>query len=148
MTLLPSGTQVYLAVGSTDMRKSINGLSSIVADDFELDPFSGHLFAFCNKSCKIIKILFWDKNGFCGYAELCITAKNWRFSGTPAGARAAPCSTALLKQQRPMDLRPMPTCVFFLRNCQPRQPMSWQICYQRNLRPKTWRYLMHPVEFN
>lgn len=65
MTLLPSSTEIYLAIGSTDMRKSINGLSTIVADHFELDPFSGHLFAFCNKSCKIIKILFWDKNGFC-----------------------------------------------------------------------------------
>lgn len=65
MTFLPSNLQVHLAVGSTDMRKSINGLSSIVADDFELDPFSGHLFAFCNGGRKIIKILFWDKNGFC-----------------------------------------------------------------------------------
>ncbi len=65
MTLLPGNTQIYLAVGGTDMRKSINGLSSIVMDEFELDPFSGHLFGFCNKTRKIIKILFWDKNGFC-----------------------------------------------------------------------------------
>lgn len=65
MTLLPPNFQVYLAVGSTDMRKSINGLSAMVADDFELDPFSGSLFAFCNRGRKIIKILFWDKNGFC-----------------------------------------------------------------------------------
>jgi len=65
MTLLPQNTRIYLAVGSTDMRKSINGLSSIVMDEFELDPFSGNLFGFCNKTCQIIKILFWDKNGFC-----------------------------------------------------------------------------------
>jgi transposase len=63
--MLPGNVQVYLAIGNTDMRKSINGLSLLVADDLELDPFSGHLFAFCNRQRKIIKILFWDNNGFC-----------------------------------------------------------------------------------
>ena len=58
-------TNVYIAIGPTDMRKSINGLSSIVAEVFELDIFSGNLFAFCNRKRDIIKILFWDKNGFC-----------------------------------------------------------------------------------
>ncbi len=57
--------KVYIAIGNTDMRKSINGLSQLVAEHFELDPFSGHLFAFCNRRRDIIKILFWDKNGFC-----------------------------------------------------------------------------------
>ncbi len=57
--------QVYLAPGITDMRKSINGLSMLVADQFELDPFSGHLFCFCNRRRDIVKILLWDRNGFC-----------------------------------------------------------------------------------
>ena len=43
-----SGVKVYLALGNTDMRKSINGLSIIVESRFNLDPFSGHLFVFCN----------------------------------------------------------------------------------------------------
>ena len=38
--------QVYIATGVTDMRKSINGLSILVADQLELDPLSGHLFCF------------------------------------------------------------------------------------------------------
>ena len=58
-------TNVYISIGSTDMRKSINGLSSIVSEVFELDIFSGNLFAFCNRKRDIVKILFWDKNGFC-----------------------------------------------------------------------------------
>ncbi len=58
-------TQVYIAPGVTDMRKSINGLSILVADHLELDPLSGHLFAFCNRKRDIIKILYWDRNGFC-----------------------------------------------------------------------------------
>ena len=32
-------TQIYLACGATDMRKSINGLCAIVQGNFELDPF-------------------------------------------------------------------------------------------------------------
>ncbi len=57
--------KVYIATGITDMRKSINGLSILVADQLDLDPLSGHLFAFCNRRRDIIKILYWDRNGFC-----------------------------------------------------------------------------------
>ena len=57
--------RVYLFLGTTDMRKAINGLSILVEDSLELDPFSGHLFVFCNRRRNIIKMLYWDKNGFC-----------------------------------------------------------------------------------
>ena len=56
--------KVYLALGHTDMRKAINGLS-IVVEQLELDPFSGHLFVFSNRRRKILKILYWERNGFC-----------------------------------------------------------------------------------
>lgn len=55
---------VYLAPGATDMRKAINGLSVIV-EQLDLDPFSGHLFVFCNRRRTILKILYWETNGFC-----------------------------------------------------------------------------------
>ncbi len=58
-------TRVFLALGSTDMRKSINGLSLLVEEQFELDLFSGSFFAFCNKRRDMVKILYWSKNGFC-----------------------------------------------------------------------------------
>lgn len=60
-----NAARVYIATGITDMRKSINGLSLLVVDQMELDPLSGHLFAFCNRKRDIVKILYWDRNGFC-----------------------------------------------------------------------------------
>lgn len=56
--------KVYLAVGATDLRKSIDGLSIIVLESFKLDPFSKNLFVFCNRKKDKIKILEWDHNGF------------------------------------------------------------------------------------
>ncbi|MDZ7748112.1 MAG: IS66 family insertion sequence element accessory protein TnpB [Halofilum sp. (in: g-proteobacteria)] len=41
--------KVYLAVGVTDMRKSIDGLAVLVADVLGADPLSRHFFAFCNR---------------------------------------------------------------------------------------------------
>ena len=63
--MIPDNTQVYLALGFTDMRKSINGLSILVEQFMDLDPFSGDLFVFCNRRQNIIKILYWAQNGFC-----------------------------------------------------------------------------------
>ena len=47
------------------MRKQINGLSMIVSEDLEMDPFEGNLFLFCNRLRRILKINYWDRNGFC-----------------------------------------------------------------------------------
>ena len=60
-----TNSRVFLAIGSTDMRKAINGLSIMVEQHLGKDPFSGDLFVFCNRRRNMIKILYWDKNGFC-----------------------------------------------------------------------------------
>lgn len=65
MILFPSHTRAFLVMGHTDMRKSINGLSMLVEGQVDLDPFSGHVFVFCNRRRTIIKILYWHRNGFC-----------------------------------------------------------------------------------
>jgi len=58
------GKRVFLACGHTDMRKQINGLAAIVEGSFNLDPFDGALFVFCNRSRDRVKILEWDGDGF------------------------------------------------------------------------------------
>ncbi|WP_163339170.1 IS66 family insertion sequence element accessory protein TnpB [Desulfopila sp. IMCC35008] len=72
MIFKPSETKVYIALGATDMRKSINGLSLLVEEQFGLDLFSGSFFAFCNRKRDLVKILYWADNGFCIYVELSI----------------------------------------------------------------------------
>jgi len=62
--LIYENKRVFLACGGTDMRKQINGLVEIVESSFELDPFDGALFVFCNKNRDRIKILVWDIDGF------------------------------------------------------------------------------------
>jgi transposase len=56
--------RVYLACGSTDLRKSIDGLAVLVKEGFQLDPFSSCLFVFCNRKRDKLKILHWEHNGF------------------------------------------------------------------------------------
>lgn len=46
------------------MRLSIDGLSILVKEHFNLDPFSPFLFVFCNKNRDRLKILHWEFNGF------------------------------------------------------------------------------------
>lgn len=62
--MLAPGSAIYLVSGCTDMRKSIDGLSLIVADVLDMDPLSEAWFIFCNRPRDKIKVLFWDTNGF------------------------------------------------------------------------------------
>jgi len=56
---------IYLAVGATDFRKQIPGLTALVQSKFKLDPYStASLFLFCNRRRTAMKALRYDSNGF------------------------------------------------------------------------------------
>ena len=57
-------TKIYLAPGSTDMRKNFEGLYGIVRDQLGCDPMSGHLFLFANQKRTRLKVLVWDGSGY------------------------------------------------------------------------------------
>jgi transposase len=65
MWLKPQQRRIFLALGVTDMRKAINGLSILVEQHFEQNALSGDVFLFCNRSQTIVKALYWDRCGFC-----------------------------------------------------------------------------------
>src|SRR5262249_37146228 len=63
LTLSPA-VRIYLATGTTDLRRSIDGLSALVRERLGVDPLSGHLFLFRNRRGDRLKILAWDRSGF------------------------------------------------------------------------------------
>lgn len=65
MSFLPSRTRVFLCLAPTDMRKSFDKLAALVAEVMKCDPLSRDLFVFRNRAEDRMKILFWDRSGFC-----------------------------------------------------------------------------------
>ena len=57
--------RVFLCVEPVDFRKSIDGLSLIVEQQLGLDPFARTLYCFVNRRGDKLRILYWEKNGFC-----------------------------------------------------------------------------------
>ena len=55
---------VYLACGYTDLRRGIDGLATIVEQQFRLDPCTDALFLFCGRRTDRIKALYWEGDGF------------------------------------------------------------------------------------
>ena len=60
-----SDYRYFIRPGKTDLRKGVNWLSIIVQNIMHNDPFSKSLFLFCNSQRKLLKIVYWDRNGFC-----------------------------------------------------------------------------------
>lgn len=63
------GARVFVHVGACDMRKQMNGLSTLVREGLGSDPLSGDLFLFRNRRGDMIKILFFDRGGYCLLAK-------------------------------------------------------------------------------
>jgi len=61
--------RVYLYGAPTDMRKSFDGLYALVRNTMALDALSGDLFAFVNRSGTQMKVLYFDRGGWCLWAK-------------------------------------------------------------------------------
>ena len=64
MLTIPRSVRIFIGSTPIDMRKSIDGLMSIVQEELAEDAYSGHLFVFVSRRCDQVKILTWDKGGF------------------------------------------------------------------------------------
>jgi len=56
--------RLLLAVEPVDFRKGICGLKGLCFNYLELNPFSGTVFAFANRSRTSVKLLVYDASGF------------------------------------------------------------------------------------
>ena len=63
--LIPiESAKIFIQQTPVDMRKSIDGLTALILDNFNEKPQSGFIFIFYNKNRNKVKALYWDKNGF------------------------------------------------------------------------------------
>jgi transposase len=66
MLTLPPTVRVYIALDPVDMRRSFDALAADV-QRLGMDPLSGHLFCFLNRERRLLKLLFFDRSGYCIY---------------------------------------------------------------------------------
>ena len=57
-------TKIVIACGRTDLRKGIDGLAAVVAENYDLDLFDDSLFLFCGTRNDRFKGLYWNGEGF------------------------------------------------------------------------------------
>lgn len=61
--------RVHLYGRPADMRKSFDGLTALTRNELGQDPLSGHLFVFINRRGAQMKVLYFDRSGFCLWAK-------------------------------------------------------------------------------
>jgi len=67
---LPNAPRRILAYREpVDMRKSFNGLVAVVQNVLREDPLSGCLFVFFNRRGNYMKLVTWDRTGYCLFAK-------------------------------------------------------------------------------
>jgi transposase len=89
-----TGVQRILAYGEpVDMRKAFDGLLGVVKGLLEEDPLSGTLFVFVNRRGTYVKVLYWDRTGFCLFAKR-LERGRFRF---PTTARKQELSTQVFQ---------------------------------------------------
>jgi transposase len=65
MLSLPVPVRILLYTQPTDMRKGFDSLAALVREELAEDPLSGHLFVFRSRRGNRVKLLFWDRDGYC-----------------------------------------------------------------------------------
>ena len=104
MLSLPSRTKMFLCMNPVDMRKSFDGLTGIVQEEFRRDPLSGHLFLFVNKRRDRMKAIFWDDDGFVIWYKR-LEAGTWQLPIVAASLTAAATTLELEPHELAMILR-------------------------------------------
>ena len=66
----PEGqVRIFVYGEPVNMRLSYDGLYAKVRNVMGKDPMSGHLFAFINRRATQMKVMYWDRSGFCIWSK-------------------------------------------------------------------------------
>jgi len=84
--LIPPGVRIFIAAEPVDLRASFYRLATHVRATLNDDPRSGHLYLFLGKGRNLIKILFWDRHGYCIFAKKLETGRFRLLDHVPHGA--------------------------------------------------------------
>ena len=63
--MIPPGVRIFVCTTPVDLRRSFDGLALATQELLQQEPQSGALYCFINKRANRLKILWWDKNGYC-----------------------------------------------------------------------------------
>ena len=63
--MIPSTTRIFVCTEPQDMRRGFDGLAMSAQEHLGEDPQSGALFVFVNKRKNRLKVLWFDRNGYC-----------------------------------------------------------------------------------
>lgn len=61
--------RVHLYGHPVDMRKSYTGLYALTREGLGQNPLSGHLFVFISRRATQMKVLYFDRSGFCIWSK-------------------------------------------------------------------------------
>lgn len=63
--MIPTSVRIFVCTERQDMRRSFDALALAVKERMALDPQSGALFVFASKRGNRLKVLWFDRNGYC-----------------------------------------------------------------------------------
>jgi transposase len=63
--MIPERVSIFVAAEALDLRRSFDGLAAVVKGVLRHDPLAGALFLFFNRAADRVKVLWWDRTGYC-----------------------------------------------------------------------------------
>ena len=92
MLTLPPSVRVYVWREPIDIRSSFDRLAALVRENIKEDPLNGHLYVFLNRRLNALKVLLWDRSGYCIYYKR-LEQGVFRLRSTSDGSLRAELST-------------------------------------------------------
>ncbi|MGC1903518.1 MAG: IS66 family insertion sequence element accessory protein TnpB [Candidatus Acidiferrum sp.] len=93
---LPAGTRIWIAAGVTDLRRGFTGLSGMVQNALQENPFSGHVFVFRGRRGDLIKLSWWSGDGLCLFAKRLVRGRFFGPQATSGTVSLTPAQLSML----------------------------------------------------